>query len=149
MAHYAKVISGIVQTVIVADQEFINSGLVGEPTQWVQTSYNTRGGVHYEPNSNTPSADQSKALRKNYAGIGYTYDAERDAFYMPQPFGSWVLNESTCIWEAPVEYPTVTTFEKDGVTKNMPINWDEENIRWVNHQSEYWDNATLSWVSFI
>lgn len=149
MAHYAKVISGIVQTVIVADQEFINSGLVGEPTQWVQTSYNTRGGVHYEPNSNTPSADQSKALRKNYAGIGYTYDLEKDAFYAPQPFNSWILNESTCIWEAPVKYPTITTFEKDGVIKNMPINWDEENIRWVNHQSEYWDNNTLSWVSFI
>ena len=84
-----------------------------------QTSYNTRGGVHYTDGE--PSADQSKALRKNYAGIGFTYDEERDAFIPPQPFESWVLNEDTCLWDAPVPYPT------DG-----PIyTWDEETTSWI------------------
>jgi hypothetical protein len=63
-----------------------------------QTSYNTRGGVHYDPETGEPSADQSKALRKNYAGLGYTYDEERDAFIPPKPYGSWILNEDTCLW---------------------------------------------------
>ena len=67
-----------------------------------QTSYNTRGGVHYNHETGEPSADQSKALRKNYAGLGYTYDAARDAFIPPTPFPSWVLNETTCLWDAPV-----------------------------------------------
>jgi hypothetical protein len=68
-----------------------------------QTSYNTRGGVHYKPNSNEPSEDQSKSLRKNFAGIGYTYDVNRDAFIPPKPHPSWVLNENTCRWENPEE----------------------------------------------
>ena len=75
---------------------------------WKQTSYNTRGGIHYEPNSNTPSADQSKAFRKNHAGIGYIYDAGRDAFIEPQPYPSWTLNESSCRWEAPNPWPEET-----------------------------------------
>jgi hypothetical protein len=105
MAHYAKVTDGIVTKVIVAEQEFFNTFVDDSPGEWIQTSYNTRGGVYYEPNSNTPSADQSKALRKNYAGIGFTYDKDKDAFIPPQPFVSWVLNEDTCLWEAPVVYP--------------------------------------------
>ena len=84
-----------------------------------QTSYNTRGGVHYTDGE--PSADQSKALRFNYAGIGYTYDEERDAFIPPQPFDSWVLNEDTCLWDAPVPYPT------DGAV----YVWDEEVGDWI------------------
>ena len=85
-----------------------------------QTSYNTRGGVHYQAD-NTPSADQSKAFRKNYAGLGYTYDAGRDAFIPPKPYASWVLNETTCLWEAPVAYPD------DGGR----YTWDEDAGAWV------------------
>lgn len=84
-----------------------------------QTSYNTRGGVHYQGDG-TPSADQSKAFRKNYAGLGYTYDALRDAFIPPKPYASWVLNETSCLWEAPVAYPT------DG----KRYVWDETNNKW-------------------
>ena len=105
MAHFAKVRDGLVIKVIVAEAEFFNTFIDDSAGEWIQTSYNTRGGVHYEPNSNTPSADQSKALRKNYAGIGFTYDKDKDAFIPPQPFVSWVLNKTTCLWEAPVVYP--------------------------------------------
>ena len=85
-----------------------------------QTSYNTRGGVHYQGDG-TPSADQTKAFRKNYAGLGYTYDALRDAFIPPKPYASWVLNETSCLWEAPVAYPT------DG----KRYVWDELNTKWA------------------
>ena len=121
MAHFALVENNLVVKVIVAEQEYINT-LEGT---WVQTSYNTRGGVHYQPDTNTPSEDQSKALRKNFAGIGDTYDSTRDAFYKPKPFDSWVLREDDCIWHAPVEYPS------DG--KNY--GWDEENKQWVELES--------------
>ena len=121
MGHYAKVQNGIVSQVIVAEAEFFDTFVDSSPGQWIQTSYNTRGGIHYQPNSNTPSDDQTKALRKNYAGIGYTYDAARDAFIPPQPFASWTLNETTCLWEAPIAYPD------DG---NM-YTWDETTTNWV------------------
>jgi hypothetical protein len=87
---------------------------------WLKTSYNTRGGVHYNPETNEPSADQSKALRKNYAGIGYVYDESRDAFYAPQPYLSWTLNEDSCIWEAPIPYPI----------DDKNYEWNEENQSW-------------------
>lgn len=121
MAHYAKVTDGIVTKVIVAEAEFFDTFVDDSAGEWIQTSYNTRGGVHYEPNSNTPSADQSKALRKNFAGIGFIYDATKDAFYEPQPFMSWTLNEDTCLWEAPVAYP------EDG---KMYI-WNENITNWT------------------
>ena len=105
MGHFAKVSNGIVTRVIVAEADFFNNFVDDSPGQWIQTSYNTRGGVHYQPNTNEPSEDQSKALRKNYAGIGYTYDSTRDAFIPPQPFNSWTLNEDTCLWDSPVAYP--------------------------------------------
>jgi hypothetical protein len=89
--------------------------------QALQTSYNTRGGIHYNPETGEPSADQSKALRFNYAGIGFTYDEERDAFIPPKPYPSWVLDEATCLWEAPVAYP------EDG---NV-YTWDEESTSWI------------------
>lgn len=99
MSHYANIDgNNIVTQVIVAEQDFIDS-LNGE---WIQTSYNTIRGVHYNAETGLPSEDQSKALRKNYAGIGYTYDRERDAFIPQKPFESWLLNESTCLWESPV-----------------------------------------------
>ena len=102
MSHFAHVKDGIVTQVIVAEQDFIDLGVVGNPSEWIQTSYNTRGGVHYNPETGEPSADQTKALRKNYAGIGDTYDPQRDAFIERQPSEGWVLNEQTCLWEAPV-----------------------------------------------
>ena len=120
MGHFAKVSNGIVTRVIVAEADFFNNFVDDSPGQWIQTSYNTRGGVHYQPNTNEPSEDQSKALRKNYAGIGYTYDATRDAFIPPQPFNSWTLNEDTCLWDSPVPYP------EDGKL----YKWNEELVNW-------------------
>jgi hypothetical protein len=99
MSHFAKIDDGIVTQVIVAEQDFIDT-MNG---QWVQTSYNTKGGIHYTPNSF--EADQGIALRKNYAGIGYTYDESRDAFIPPKPFDSWALDDVTCTWESPVPQP--------------------------------------------
>ena len=106
MGHYAKVTDGKVTKVIVAEADFFKTFVDDSAGTWIQTSYNTRGGIHYEPNSNTPSSDQSKALRKNYAGIGWTYDSEKDAFYAPQPYASWTLNTTSYLWEAPISYPT-------------------------------------------
>jgi hypothetical protein len=106
MGHFAKVVDGKVTQVIVAEPEFFQTFVDSSPGQWLQTSYNTRGGVHYQPDSEIPSADQSKALRKNYAGVGYTYDAAKDAFIAPQPFASWTLDDATCLWNAPVAMPT-------------------------------------------
>ena len=120
MGHFAKVSNGIVTRVIVAEADFFNNFVDDSPGQWIQTSYNTRGGVHYQPNTNEPSEDQSKALRKNYAGIGYTYDATKDAFIPPQPFNSWTLNEDTCLWDSPVPYP------EDGKL----YKWNEEIVNW-------------------
>ena len=95
-----------------------------------QTSYNTRGGVHYNPETGEPSADQSKAFRKNYAGLGYTYDAGRDAFIPSKPYNSWVLNEDTCLWDAPVAMPA------DAGTGEPPkrYTWDEATTSWVDEQ---------------
>lgn len=109
MGYFARVNNGVVEQVISASQDFIDSYVSTEPGEWVKTSYNTRGGVHYARDENgqitEASEDQSKALRKNYAGVGYIYDVDRDAFYEPQPFPSWTLNETTCQWEPPVAYP--------------------------------------------
>ena len=107
MAHFAKIESGIVTEVIVAEQDFINNHTTGT---WIQTSYNTRGGKHYNSDG-TESADQSKALRKNYAGKGFTYDSTKDAFIPPQPFASWTLNNTTCLWEPPVAKPTDSAYK--------------------------------------
>jgi len=120
VGHYAKVKNSIVQRVIVADADYFNDLVDTEPGAWIKTSYNTEGGVHYQPNTNTPSEDQGKSLRKNFAGPGWTYDKGRDAFYEAQPFLSWSLNESTCRWDPPVPYPD------DG--KNY--NWNEESQLW-------------------
>lgn len=108
MAHFAKVNNGTVEQVIVAEQDIIDT-LDGT---WVQTSYNTDGGVHLL--GGTP-------LRKNYATIGGVYDSVRDAFYEPQPFDSWVLDEESCIWIPPTPRPD------DGLL----YEWDEENLSWI------------------
>lgn len=110
MSHFAKVIDGIVTEVLVIEQDVIDTGLFGDPALWVQTSYNTFGGQH--PNG-TP-------LRKNFAGIGFSYDAERDAFIPPQTFPSWMLDEETCFWVAPVPYPN----------DNKVYRWNEEIQIW-------------------
>lgn len=120
MAHYAKVKDGRVIDVIRAEPEFFDTFVDTTPGTWIQTSYNTRGGVHYVPDSNTPSSDQSKALRYNYATIDGHYDATADAFYSGKPFDSWILNTDTYQWEAPIAYPT------DGLN----YTWSEENGQW-------------------
>lgn len=112
MSHFAKVLDGKVTQVIVAEPEFFTTFVDSSPGEWVQTSYNTFGGVH--KNGGTP-------LRKNYAGVGYTYDSQRDAFIPPKPFPSWLLNEETCLWNSPTLYPT------DG----KRYNWNEETLSWV------------------
>jgi hypothetical protein len=112
MSHFAKIENGTVTQVIVAEQDVIDTGLFGDPNLWVQTSYNTLGGVHVL--GGTP-------LRKNYAGIGYTYDSERDAFIPPTLFASWLLNEDTCLWEAPTPMPD------DG----KMYSWDEATLSWI------------------
>lgn len=111
MSHFAKVIDGIVTEVLVIEQDVIDTGMFGDPSLWIQTSYNTRGGQHPE----------GRPLRKNYAGVGYTYDAELDAFIPPKLFPSWVLNPETCLWEAPIPYPN------DGLL----YKWDEDLLSWV------------------
>lgn len=121
MAHFAKVNNGIVEQVIVAEPEFFDTFVDSSPGQWIQTSYNTRGGVHYNPETGEPSADQTKALRKNYAGIGYTYDSQKDAFIPPKPYSRWVLNETSCLWEAPTQMPN------DG----QRYAWDDDAGNWV------------------
>ena len=120
MSHFAKVENGTVTQVIVAEQDVIDTGMFG--TGWIQTSYNTRGGIHYGLDG---EPDGGEALRKNYAGVGYTYDSERDAFIPPQPYASWVLDEATCLWVAPVAMPM----------DDKQYNWDEENKSWVEFQN--------------
>lgn len=117
MAHYAKVENATVVTVIVAEQDFIDS--LPDKEKWVQTSYNTRGGKHYAPNSNTE--DDGTPLRYNYAGPGYTYDYGNDAFYGPSPYPSWTLNKTSYTWQPPIGYP------KDG----KDYRWDESSTSWV------------------
>jgi len=102
MSHFAKLNNNIVTEVIVAEQDFINSGAVGDSFLWVQTSYNGN-------------------FRKNYAGVGFTYDSVRDAFIAPQPYPSWTLVEDTCQWEAPVAMPT----------DDKMYTWDEDTTSWV------------------
>ena len=118
MSHFAKVEGGIVTQVIVVEQDVLDTGLFGDPSLWKQTSYNTRGGIHYDPITNEP--DDKPAMRGNYAGIGYIYDSELDVFYPSKPFASWTLNSTTYLWESPVPYPT------DGKL----YDWDEETINW-------------------
>jgi len=125
MSHFAQVINGIVQQVIVAEQDVINSGLFGPASEWVQTSYNTRGNVHYGQDG---KPDGGVALRGNYAGTGYTYDATHDVFYPPQPYPSWTISAATnWIWTAPVAMPS------DAGTGTPPkiYNWNEATKSWV------------------
>ena len=99
MSHYAKVVDGKVTQVIVAEADFFNTFVDTSPGQWIQTSYNTRGGIHYGQDD---KPDGGVALRGNYAGIGYTYDKENDVFYSPKPTENATLNTETWLWEVPV-----------------------------------------------
>jgi len=127
MSHFAKVENGIVTQVIVAEQDVIDSGLFGDPSLWIQTSYNTRGNIHPE----------GRPLRKNYAGVGYSYDQMRDAFIPPQPFPSWTLDPTTCLWICPRLYP-------DDGRKYV---WNEQTTSWKpDDDKEYsWDEDSFSW----
>jgi hypothetical protein len=111
MAHYAKVNNGIVEQVIVAEAEFFEAFVDSSPGAWIQTSYNTYGNQHKL--DGTP-------LRGNYAGVGYTYDSTNDVFYAPKPFASWLLNQTTWLWEAPVAMPT----------EGGPYTWNESTLSW-------------------
>lgn len=127
MAHFAQINSkGVVEQVLVIDQSEIDTGNWGDPASWIQTSYNTRGGIYYIPNSNppTPDPDQSKAFRKNYAGVGYVflrYGPDGEGFVPQQPYASWVMDSFSYTWKAPIPMP-------------------EDGKYYV------WDEATLSWV---
>lgn len=111
MAHFAHITNGIVDQVIVIDEETLALGYWGDPSEWKQTSYNTHGGQHPD----------NRPLRKNYAGVGYSYDEQRDAFIPPKPFASWSLNESTCLWDAPTPMPN----------DDKGYYWNEETLSWV------------------
>jgi hypothetical protein len=128
MAHFARVENGIVKQVIVAEQDFIDNIVGDAPGEWIQTSINTHGGVHYQANvyPKTPSDDQTQALRYNFAGTNWHYDRDADAFYSPQPYPSWTLNTSTYLWEAPVARPT-----DDGI-----YDWNEETQTWDAVEAE-------------
>ena len=115
MGHFAKVVNGTVTQVIVAEPEFFDTFVDSSPGEWIQTSYNTYGGVHKL--GGTP-------LRKNYAGMGYAYDKTKDAFIPPKPFPSWTLDEDTCLWSCPVAYPT-----------------DDKSYPW-NEATQTWDEVT-------
>ena len=131
MAHFAEIDTATttVLRVLVVHNDYEHRGeefladALGLGGTWIQTSYNTRGGVHYGPNSHTP--DGGVALRGNFAGTGSIWDADLDVFCMPSPFPSWVLNEETYTWEAPVPYPSDDPYE-------APFyQWDEDAISWV------------------
>jgi hypothetical protein len=111
MAHYAKVLDGKVTQVIVAEADFFNSFIDSSPGAWVQTSYNTHGNQHPE----------NKPMRGNYAGIGYIYDQTNDVFYAPKPYASWLLNETTWLWESPTPMPI----------DDKMYRWDEDTTSWV------------------
>lgn len=121
MSHFAKVLDGAVVQVIVAEQDFFESFIDTSPGEWIQTSYNTRGGVHFDPTTGEPSEDQSKALRKNFASVGFSYDRDLDAFIPPQPYPSWSMDNDSCLWFAPIPKPT------DGGA----YDWDEAAQQWI------------------
>jgi hypothetical protein len=120
MGTYAKVVDGIVTRTMKADADFFESFVDDSPGNWIQCSWNTIGGIHYNQETNEPSEDQSKALRKNMPSAGYTYDANRDAFIPPKPFNSWVLDEQSCLWEPPIPKPDNRVYKWNETTQS----WD-------------------------
>ena len=133
MGHYAKIDeNNIVVRVSVSSKEMIDSGKFGPPEKWIKTSYNTAGGKHYNPDADIFVEDDKPPIRKNFAGIGYTYDSVRDAFIAPQPYPSWILNEDTCTWMPPVAYP-IDGREKAGEVF-YGYEWNEEETNWTRRE---------------
>jgi hypothetical protein len=132
MGHFARVLDGVVQEVIVAKQEYIDNFVASEPGDWIKCSYNTFGGVHMNADTRLPD-DSKPALRKNFPSAGWNYDLARDAFIPPAVYDSWVLNEESCLWEAPIAKPA-----EDGV-KRM---WNEAELRWEEMpEDDNWING--------
>lgn len=123
MAHYAKVVDGIVVNIIRADADFFETFIDDSPGEWIKTSYNTSGGIHYNTETYEPSDDQSKALRYNFACMGGMYDRDLDAFLPLKKYDSWVLDTNTCLWVAPTPKPD------DG----KDYLWDEDSVSWVEN----------------
>lgn len=109
---------GIVTNVIRAEQDFIDSGAIGDPSTWILTQYGAKGGIHYDGEGNP---DGLPCIRANYASIGGTYDSINDVFYAAQPFPSWIISAPTWLWQAPVPYPST----------GGPYTWDEATLSWV------------------
>jgi hypothetical protein len=172
MAHFAKLNQEniVIDVIKVNNNELLDNGIeseqkginflksiFGEDTNWKQTSYNTVAGIYYTPNSNQtiigliPDQDQSKAFRKNYAGIDFTYDPIRNAFIPPKKYNSWILDENTCNWKPPIDLPSIRTYGNP--PKDYYIDWNEDLVRWEAYDQEdpkntfYWNTNTLSWVS--
>jgi len=129
MAHYVILDENnvVINAHVGRDENDVVLDMSGNPINWElyygakRTSYNTKGGIHYQSDNITPSENQDKAFRKNYAGIGYSYDENRDAFIPPKPFNSWILDEFSCLWNPPTPYPE----------DNECYIWDENNLNWV------------------
>jgi hypothetical protein len=168
MAHYAKISDTnlVLNVIVVDDNDELKDGVADEATavakltemfgwdKWKKCSYNTFGGKHWEDfPADKLSSDQSKALRGNYPGIGFVWDETKNAFYGPQPYSTWTLNETSFVWEAPVAFPSVLTYEKDGVNLDYGIDYDDTNVRWIASDQETptgnfrWDPSSSSWVS--
>jgi len=130
MAHYVILDENnvVINAHVGRDENDVVLDMSGNPINWElyygakRTSYNTKGGIHYQSDNITPSENQDKAFRKNYAGIGYSYDENRDAFIPPKPFNSWILDEFSCLWNAPVPYPE----------DNECYIWSEDNLNWIS-----------------
>ena len=176
MGHFALLNSeNIVTFVTVSRDEDDNRELeISQQTgdKYRRTSYNTRGGVHYKSDNNTPSEDQTKAFRKNYAGLGYSYDEQRDAFIPPKPYPSWILDEFSCLWDSPIPYPDITNVPLPYQIYNRYF-WNEDIVNWLlqkpfesweliedsyyisptpyptDGNNYYWNEETLNWELII
>jgi hypothetical protein len=130
MSHFAQVKNGIVQQVIVAEQDFIDT--LPDAQNWIQTSYNTRNGIHYAPDKSGKNyckiPDGGEALRFNYAIVNGYYDSVADVFYDPQPYPSWILNKLTWLWEAPIPKP------ENDISSGVFYIWDEPSVSWIKKE---------------
>jgi hypothetical protein len=137
MAHMARVINGVVVAVHSRTPEY--NATKPDGWQFIQTSYNVRGGVYYDNATGLPVENQAQVIaeqdgrqRKNYAGIGFRYDKERDAFIPPTPYPSWKLNEDTCLWDAPIPYPS----------DNKQYIWNEAEVEWT-YTGYYYEDGEM------
>ena len=126
MAHYAYLDENNIVTSVIVGKNEGEDGVDWETYYGAKrTSYNTHGGIYYDLNTGKPHTDQSKSFRKNFAGIGYKYDEARDAFIPAKPYPSWILNENTCQWIAPIPAPEYGKYV-----------WDENTISWIDFRQE-------------